>query len=234
MNDYFTDRPAPGRREMEDALARRTGPDLQKAFAGATVAILGLGGLGSNIAVMLARAGVGRLILADFDRVDVTNLNRQQYKACQTGMLKTEALRENLLEIAPYADLITVTEKITEASFDRSPESDCRAGMSSVFALLGKAGIICEAFDDPAAKAMVVNNVLEKFPQKYIIASSGMAGLGSSNAIKTRRVSERFFICGDGVSDAAERPGLISARVALCAAHQANMALRILAGQTEA
>ena len=92
MNGYFTDRPAPGRREMEDALARRTGPDLQKAFAGATVAILGLGGLGSNIAVMLARAGVGRLILADFDRVDVTNLNRQQYKACQTGMLKTEAL----------------------------------------------------------------------------------------------------------------------------------------------
>ena len=138
MNGYFTDRQVPGRREMEDALARRTGLGSPKGFCRSHGSVPGPR---RSRFKHCRNAGESRRRpphSGDFDRVDVTNLNRQQYKACQTGMLKTEALRENLLEIAPYADLITVTEKITEASFDRSPESDCRAGMSSVFARLAK------------------------------------------------------------------------------------------------
>ena len=245
-------RAIPGRGEMARALAGRLGEELYETFAGATVAILGLGGLGSNIAVMLARAGVGRLILVDFDRVDVTNLNRQQYKAAQVGMLKTEALTANLHEIAPYLDVVAVAGKVSAASFREADEAAGKAGGAgaadgetgrknggvaagspSIFSLLAEADVICEAFDDPQSKAMLVNVVLERFPHKYLIAASGMAGLGSSNAIRTRRVSEKFYLCGDGVSDAADGPGLTAARVALCAAHQANMALRLLAGNSE-
>ena len=92
----------PSQKEWQEALIQRHGADLQERFSAASAAICGLGGLGSNIAIALARAGIGRLRLLDFDRVDITNLHRQQYKASQIGQYKTEALAENLREIAPY------------------------------------------------------------------------------------------------------------------------------------
>lgn len=104
----------PIKEEWNKALAERHGEDVQKKFSSATVAICGLGGLGSNIAISLARAGIGKLILVDFDCVDITNLHRQQYKANQIGMNKTDALSENLKEIAPYIELETHTERIAE------------------------------------------------------------------------------------------------------------------------
>jgi len=177
-----------------------------------------LGGLGSNIAVALARAGVGRLILIDFDRVDISNLHRQQYQADQIGLYKTEALTENLKRMAPYVEIISHSIRITEDNFQR---------------LLQDADIICEAFDDAEAKAVLVNGVLEQLHTKYLIAASGMAGLGSANSIKTRRVMERFYLCGDGVSDVGDDIGLVAPRVMLCAAHQAQMVLRILSGEYE-
>lgn len=201
---------------MRQALAERHGAELQARLEGSTVAICGLGGLGSNIAVALARAGVGRLILLDFDRVDLSNLNRQQYKAGQLGQYKTEALAENLAEIAPYITLERYSVLVTE---DKLTE------------LLGEAEVICEAFDRPEAKAMLVNGVLEKLPEKYLVAASGMAGLGSPNAIRTRRVSKHFYLCGDGASDVAELGSLFAPQVMLCAAHQAQTVLRILAGE---
>ncbi len=178
-----------------------------------------MGGLGSTIAVSLARAGVGRLILIDFDRVDVTNLHRQQYKAAQVGREKTEALAENLREIAPYVALELHTLRVDE---------------ENAAALLAEADVVCEAFDRAEAKAMLCNTVLETMPEKYLVAASGMAGLGSANAVKTRRVAERFYLCGDGVSDVEACASLVSSRVMLCAAQQAHMVLRILAGQFEA
>lgn len=201
---------------MRQALAERHGAELQARLEGSTVAICGLGGLGSNIAVALARAGVGRLILLDFDRVDLSNLNRQQYKAGQLGQYKTEALAENLTEIAPYITLERHSVLVTE---DKLTE------------LLGEAEVVCEAFDRPEAKAMLVNGVLEKLPEKYLVAASGMAGLGSPNAIRTRRVSKHFYLCGDGASDVAELGSLFAPQVMLCAAHQAQTVLRILAGE---
>ena len=206
----------PTKKEWNKALRERHGEKLQTKFSSATVAICGLGGLGSNIAISLARAGVGKLILIDFDKVDITNLHRQQYKAKQIGLNKTDALFENLREIAPYVELETYTERITEEN---------AAGM------LQGADIICEAFDSAECKAMLVNLVLETMPDKYIIVASGMAGMGSANTIQTRKVSKRFFICGDGESDVSEAGSLVSSRVMLCAAHQAHTVLRILAEQ---
>ena len=208
----------PTKEEWNKALAERHGEDVQKKISSATVAVCGLGGLGSNIAVSLARAGIGKLILIDFDRVDITNLHRQQYKANQIGMNKTDALSENLKEIAPYIELKSYTVRITE---DNATE------------LLKDADIICEAFDDAEAKAMLTNFVLERMPDKFLVAASGMAGFGSVNAIKTRKVSKRFYLCGDGTSDVSEEGSLVSSRVLLCAAHQAHTVLRILAGEFE-
>ena len=206
----------PTKEEWNNALAERHGEELHKAFALATVAVCGLGGLGSNIAVALARAGIGKLILIDFDRVDITNLHRQQYKADQIGMYKTEALAENLGEIAPYISLEIHTERITE---------------DNAVTLLQDADIICEAFDDAECKAMLTNTVLTEMRDKYLVAASGMAGLYDANRIKTRKVTSKFYLCGDEKSDVADGIGLVSSRVMVCAAHQAHTVLRILAKQ---
>lgn len=209
----------PTKEAMLLALRQRQGKDIQERFSSSTVAVCGLGGLGSNIAISLARAGIGKLILTDFDYVDITNLHRQQYKASQIGIKKTDALAENLREIAPYVELETHAVRITE-------QNAC--------SLLQTSDIICEAFDDPFAKSMLTNLVLTKLPEKYLVAASGMAGFGSPNEIQTKRVTDRFYLCGDGISDVIDNIGLVSSRVMLCAAHQAHTVLRILAGQTDA
>ena len=208
----------PTKEEWNRALTDRHGKDLQEKFSKATVAVCGLGGLGSNIAISLARAGVGKLILIDFDRVDITNLHRQQYKANQIGKYKTEALSENLKEIAPYIELETHTERVTEENAAH---------------LLQGEDIICEAFDNAECKAMLTNFVLETMPDKFLVASSGMAGFGSANAIKTRKVMKHFYLCGDEQSDVQSEGSLVASRVMLCAAHQAHTVLRILAGEFE-
>ena len=163
----------------------------------------------------LARAGIGNLHIIDFDKVDISNLNRQQYFASQLGIYKTEAMLHNLKEIAPYCKIKT----------------DCiKINAENVKGLLENDDIICEAFDNPECKAMLVNNVIEKLPETYIVSASGMAGIASANEIRTRRITKHFYICGDGVSDVSEYNSLFSSRVMACAAHQAHTVLRIIAG----
>ena len=204
----------PTREEMYRALEERHGAELQRRLSAAGVAVCGLGGLGSNIAIHLARAGVGHLNIIDFDRVDISNLNRQQYFPEQLGQYKSDALYDTLSRIAPYCEISRDCVKLTEENI---PD------------LLADSDIICEAFDCADQKAMLVNTVLEKMPEKHLISGSGMAGLSSANSIVTRRVTKRFYLCGDEVSDVADGLGLISARVAVCAAHMAHMAIRIIA-----
>ena len=206
----------PSKNEWINALIARHGLDLHNRFSSATVAICGLGGLGSNIAIALARAGIGKLLLIDFDRVDLTNLHRQQYKFNQIGRYKTDALAEILLEIAPYTEVKTVTAKITEQDIAK---------------LLKDADIVCEALDHAESKAMLVNGVLEQLPHCFLVAASGMAGMDTPNTIKTRKIMRHFYLCGDEASDVADTIGLVAPRVMLCAAHQAHTVLRILAGE---
>ena len=141
----------PTKEEWQNAFAARHGEKLQKVFSSSVVAVCGLGGLGSNIATALARAGIGKLILIDFDSVDLSNLHRQQYKASQIGKYKTDAIVENLCEINPYIRTEAHTIRLTE---------------ENALTLLSQADVICEAFDNPQAKAMLCNLVLEKLPQK--------------------------------------------------------------------
>lgn len=208
----------PTKEEMLSALMERVGTDIQNKFQNATVAICGLGGLGSNIAISLARAGIGKLLLIDFDCVDITNLNRQQYKATQIGRLKTDALADNLKEIAPYLELETFAVRLNDENYSE---------------ILDEADIICEAFDNAEEKSRLVNYIFENMPDKYLIAASGMAGLDVPNKITTRKITKKFYLCGDGENSTDNGESLFAPRVMLCAAHQATTVLRIIAEKYE-
>ena len=204
--------------QFNAALNERHGANIQALLSQGNIAIAGLGGLGSNIAYSLARIGVGHLHLIDFDVVDITNLNRQQYFIQHIGMYKTDALKSLLLQINPYLDIRTDCVKVTEENLaDLFREND----------------IICEAFDNPEAKAMLVNGILEHFPEKKLVSASGMAGYGSSNTIRTRRITKNFYLCGDQVTEPSPGNGLMAPRVAICAAHEANMITRLILGEED-
>lgn len=203
--------------EWYNAIEKRHGAELQQKFSSACVAVCGLGGLGSNAAISLARAGVGTLHLIDFDKVDISNLHRQQYAVSQLGMYKTEALKQTLSEISPYCNILTHTLKLT----------------GNNLSLLSHCDVICECFDNAESKAMLVNGISELYPEKYIVAASGMSGLHTGNTIQTKRLGKRLYICGDGTSDVADDGTLFAPRVMLCASHQANTVLRALAGKFE-
>ena len=209
----------PSKEEWYRALVEKQGKEVQEKLSSATVLICGCGGLGSNIALMLARAGLKKLILVDFDKVEITNLHRQLYKPGQIGESKAEALVENLKEYAPYVEYESHVERITA---------------DNIIEIAKEADVICEAFDKPEAKAELVNAVLEKMPEKFLTAASGMAGFESANLIKTKKISGKFYLCGYFSSDVNDGIGLISSRVMVCAAHEANAIIRILCNKFEA
>lgn len=204
--------------EIYAALNERHSPEIQAVLSAGNVAIAGLGGLGSNVAYSLTRIGVGHLHLIDFDVVDVTNLNRQQYFMEHVGMYKTEALKSLLMKINPYIEIKTDCVRVTEENIkDLFCDND----------------IVCEAFDNPDAKALLVNGIIEYFPEKKLVSASGMAGFGSSNSIVTRRITKNFYLCGDRVTASSYGNGLMAPRVAVCAAHEANMITRLILGEEE-
>ncbi|TGY97939.1 sulfur carrier protein ThiS adenylyltransferase ThiF [Petralouisia muris] len=205
------------RRQLKEALLERYTPEMYEKISGGSAAIAGLGGLGSQIAVMLTRAGVGKLFLVDFDRIELTNLNRQAYDLTHLGREKTEALTEILKKINPYLEVTAVREKVTAENAGR---------------LFQGYPILCEAFDKPGQKAMLVNAVLEQCPHTVVISGNGMAGCSSANTIVTQRKMKRLYLCGDGETDLASGVCLMPSRVMVCAAHQANMAIRLMLGET--
>ena len=204
--------------EIYAALNERHSPEIQAVLSAGNVAIAGLGGLGSNVAYSLTRIGVGHLHLIDFDVVDVTNLNRQQYFMEHVGMYKTEALKSLLMKINPYIEIKTDCVRVTEENIKE---------------LFCDNDIVCEAFDNPDAKALLVNGIMEYFPEKKLVSASGMAGFGSSNSIVTRRITKNFYLCGDRVTAPSYGNGLMAPRVAVCAAHEANMITRLILGEEE-
>lgn len=203
--------------EFKNALIERHGTDIYKKLSKGSAAICGLGGLGSNTAVSLARAGLGNLLLIDFDRVDITNLNRQYYFTDDIGKYKTDALADIIRRINPVINIETKTILMNEEN--------------SVSAVDGYE-IVCECFDKPENKAMLINTLLSK-TDKTIIAASGMGGHYSSNIITTKKAMRRLYICGDGVSGIERGDALMAPRVGICAMHQANMVLRILLDKGE-
>ena len=204
--------------ELDRAFDARFPLVMKERLSAARVAVAGLGGLGSNIAIMLARSGVGHLFLVDYDMVDTTNLNRQAYRIPHLGRPKTEALHSILREINPYLDVTTAQCKVTE---------------ENAAELFGDWPIVCEAFDKPGNKAMLVNTLLTRCTDTIVVSGVGMAGYGNSNAIQTRHPMKHLYLCGDGITDVGAGIGLVAPRVAVCAGHQANQVLQLIMEEKE-
>ncbi|WP_294341494.1 sulfur carrier protein ThiS adenylyltransferase ThiF [uncultured Clostridium sp.] len=208
----------PPKDELETLMMSRHTPGVFNKLKNGVVGVAGLGGLGSNIAIALARVGIGKLVLVDFDVVEPSNLNRQQYYIRHIGMKKTEAIKEQLAEINPFIIVETIDKYLDE---------------NNVTEIFSSCEVIIEAFDNPKCKADLVNTILLKTKEKKIIGNSGMAGLFTSNSIKTRKINSRFYLCGDGENEAKEGSGLMAPRVQIVAGHAANMAVRLLLGNEE-
>jgi sulfur carrier protein ThiS adenylyltransferase len=202
----------PSGEELEALMVSRHTPGIHARIKRATVGIAGLGGLGSAVAVALARIGVGRLILADFDVVEPSNLNRQQYFIDQLGLTKAEALKSNLKRINPYVSYEAHCVKVTPENI---PE------------LFGSVDVLVEAFDRADQKAML----LQAFRAAPIVAASGLAGHGPGETIKVRKMGSRIHIVGDLETGAAPGCGLMAPRVGIAAHMQANTVLRLLLGE---
>ena len=199
----------------EEDLLERNVKGISEKLKKAKVCILGLGGLGSNVALLLTRAGIGYLKLIDFDVVEVSNLNRQQYRISHIGIKKTEAIKTIIKEINPFVEIDTL---------------DIKVDRENILSVVEDIEIVVEAFDRAETKAMAIEELLTN-KNKIVISASGMAGLGSANEIITRKIRDNFYLIGDSYSDYEEYSGIMSTRVMLCAAHQANVVLRLILGE---
>ena len=179
------------------------------------VGIAGAGGLGSNCAASLARTGIGTLVIADFDRVEQSNLSRQYYFPFQTGMLKIEALKENLITIRPEIKVLTFNVKLD------------RENIPSVFS---GCDVIVEAFDRSDMKEMMVESVQNELPGIPLIVGSGLAGWGRNEILKFRKIDETLYICGDEMTEASDDLPPMAPRVGIVANMQANAVVEILLG----
>lgn len=210
---------APSAAELETLLTARHTPGVHARIKKATVGIAGVGGLGSAVAIALTRIGIGRLILADFDIVEPSNLNRQQFFIDQLGQPKVLAMAENLIRINPYVKVETHQLRLNQQNI---PE---------IFAAVD---VLVEAFDRPDQKAMLLESFRLSLPDQPVVAASGLAGSGPSNSVVTRRRGTNFYLVGDEHSAAGPGEGLMAPRVGIAAHHQANAVLRLLLGEDPA
>ncbi len=210
----------PSTEEMDSLLCARHTPGIHGKIRHSTIAILGLGGLGSTVAGAMAKIGIGKMLLSDYDIVEPSNLNRQHFFVDQIGMMKTRALKENLLRMNPSLSLELIEEQLTESAIPNR---------------FAHVDVLIECFDDPAMKAATLRCILAEPTMAHVayVGSSGMAGFGDNNIIETKRIRPGIYICGDATSAAGPGQGLMAPRVGIAAHHQANQALRLLLQEDE-
>ncbi len=176
--------------------------------------IAGAGGLGSNVAMLLVRAGIGKITIVDYDTIDASNINRQMYFFDQIGEVKVDALKVNLNRISPFTEVESIDTKLTPDNFASViPET---------------ADIIFECFDNPVCKADLVRHCLIKKPTTPLIAVSGIAGHGSSDTITCKKVSNSCYMIGDETSGIEDGLGTLSSRVMVASAMQANVGINLI------
>ncbi len=187
--------------------------EIKKQLSRFSVGIAGAGGLGSNCAVALARTGIGRLVIADYDIVEAGNLNRQYFFTRQVGMKKTVALKENLRDINPG----TLVDN-----------HDIRLNKDNIPVIFGECDIIVEAFDRGEMKEMLAETVISTWPERPLIIGSGLAGYGDNNKLRERRIGSTLIICGDEETEVSEELPPLAPRVAIIANMQANVVIELL------
>lgn len=180
-----------------------------KKIRGVKIGIAGLGGLGSNCAFNLARAGFKNFVLADFDKVSISNLNRQFYFQNQIGQHKTRALKNNLLKINPSLNIKLHNSLIEE---------------HNALKVFGGCCVIVEAFDKAQCKSMICEQFINT--DKLVVAASGIAGYGNTCAMQARKVKNNFYIAGDFKTAVSKKTPPLSMRVNIAAAIQADIILQ--------
>ena len=190
-------------------------PKIKAKLKKNTVGIAGCGGLGSNIAVALARVGIGKLIIADFDKIEESNLNRQYFFIYQIGEYKASALKNNISRINP--DVI-VNEHVVNLTPEKIKE------------LFADCDVIVEAFDKAEMKEMIAETVLSELPDKPLVCGVGLAGWGGNELIKVER-HDNLYIVGDHISETSEDDPPIAPRVGIVANMMANVVLELLLGK---
>lgn len=197
-----------------DKITARNSADIREKIKQAVIGIAGCGGLGSNAAIALARIGVKKLVITDFDKVEPSNLNRQQFFISDIGKNKTDALATFIKNINPFVEVEKHVIKLS---------------LKNIFNVYKDCPIIIEAFDKVSEKAMIVEAFCDKrFKNKFLITASGLAGYSSSNLIRTNKLSKNIFLCGDNKNEGNEKNGLMAPRVIIAAGHQANMAVNLI------
>ncbi len=199
---------------LKDLMFARQPEDFTDKLQGSTVGIAGLGGLGSVVGENLVRAGVGRLVVVDFDIVEPSNINRQRYFINQIGRYKVNAFKENMKKISPFTEIEGYIIKVSRNNVDIFEE--CQ--------------IIAECFDDPSSKAELVSAIRDRLPDKIVVASSGIAGFGSEKSVVVRRISDKIYVVGDGESEVKDRIGLVATRVGIAASIQSHLIVRLILG----
>ena len=178
------------------------------------IGVAGAGGLGSNCAMHLVRSGIRHLVVADFDVVGESNLNRQFFFRDQLGMKKVDALKANLLRIDPEADVQAV---------------DVRLDAASTRELFENCAIVVEAFDVVEAKTMILSTLMPLGMK--LVTASGLAGWGKSNAMRVRKMGANVVVVGDGETGVATDVAPVSPRVGIAAAMEANAVVAWLLGK---
>jgi sulfur carrier protein ThiS adenylyltransferase len=202
----------PEKEEMKQLIVSRHSPEVYEKVFNKCIGVAGAGGLGSSLAVALARLSVGKLIIADFDVVEPSNLNRQQFFIDQIGILKVDALKENLERINPFLEVVAVREKLDKQNI---PE------------IFSECDVIAECFDNPEFKSIIVETVLRTL-KKPIVAVSGIAGYNHAEKLVCRKIMKNLYMIGDGITAAAPGMGLMAPKVGIAAHLQANKILEIL------
>ena len=184
---------------------------LKKSFVG----IAGAGGLGSNVAESLARAGVGKILIVDFDKVEESNLTRQFYFRNQIGMIKVDALKENILKIDEKINILTLNKRLIFGSMHK-PFSDV--------------DVIVEALDDAETKTNFVEDVSKNLKNIPLVSCSGVSGYGNIDRISTKKLGNLYFVY-DKYAKESDEDVLTAPRISLLANWQANIVLEILLGE---
>jgi len=203
----------PSSMDMEENLYARHTKEIQCKLKKSTVGIMGLGGLGSAVAVSLVKIGIGKLIISDYDVVVLSNIHRQHYFIDQIGQKKTRALKKTLVNINPYVAVTTIDTKL------------CANSIPNLF--IG-VDVLIECFDNATMKATALKTVLTKMKGIGYVGASGLAGLDSGNTIISHRIKPRIYLVGDYKSDSETDGPLFASRVGIAAHHQAHQALRLL------
>lgn len=202
---------------LNDIIRARNHPFINKSIKNHSIGIAGVGGLGSTLAISLARVGLN-MNLVDFDIVDITNLNRQQYQIQDIAKFKTDALKEHILKINPNLNIKSINTRLNK---------------NNLFSIFKDCSIICECFDDANSKKELIDESSKSLKDKIIISTSGMAGWGKSLDFKILKFSKNVFVVGDLNSFASRQNSLMAPRVGICANIVANLVLEILTSKEE-